>query len=99
MNAAAKPSAENQAGKPEFTGVFAGGGGLNAANFGNLVQGDWTPTLQDPQDLQPAMIGQPLKDPLLTTFGFWRGRHLIRQFAKILIFYKRKCNPMRNSFR
>jgi hypothetical protein len=48
MDATAEAPAKDQSGQAELAGVLAGGGGLDAADFGDLIKGDRPAVLQDP---------------------------------------------------
>jgi hypothetical protein len=85
MDAAAEPAPKHQPGEAQFSRVFTGGGSLDSANLRHLVQGDRPAILEDSQNLEATVVGQPLKNSLLTIVRSFGCLHIISKFAKKLI--------------
>jgi hypothetical protein len=85
MDAAAEPAPKHQPGEAKFAGVLTGRGRLDSANLRHLVQGDRPAIFEDSQNLEAAVVGQTLKDPLLTCLWSFHVHSRISKFAKILI--------------
>jgi len=88
MDAPTQAASKDQPGQAKFPRVLAGRGSLDSADFSNLVQRDRPSVLENSQNLQTPVVGQPLKDSFLAASWFFQSRHMISKFAKILINYK-----------
>jgi len=75
VDAPAQAASKDQPGQAKLPRVFAGGGSLDPADFGDLVQRDRASVLENSQNLQTPVVGQPLKDSFLAVFWLFRAAH------------------------
>jgi hypothetical protein len=84
MDATAKPASKHKPSQTEFPSMLAGRRRLNAADFSHFVQRNWPTVLKYPQDMQPPMVGEALKNSFLAAVRSLCFAHTISKFAKIL---------------
>jgi len=71
MDAPAQAASKDQTGQAKLPRVLTGRGSLDPTDFGDLVQRDRASVLENSQNLQTPVVGQPLKDSFLAAFWFF----------------------------